>query len=190
MDGFKVCETLKASEETRDIPIIFLTARTQSDDIIRGFELGAVDYITKPFNKSELLARVSAHLDLKRAQQEIICLEQKNAALAMAVTANHEINQPLTILQGNFEMLQKTIQQDGASEKQERFISKIQVSIDRIQGILKKFIGASAIHFDQYLGNQKQVVFNENSDDGEESDDRKESDDKKESDEVKGKGRE
>ena len=162
MDGFEVCEHLKSIEATSNIPVIFLTARTQTSDIVRGFELGAVDYITKPFNRSELLARVGSHLELRRAQNEIIHLEQKNAALAMAVTANHEINQPLTTLQGNFELLQKTIENDGASEKQERFISKVQSSIDRIQGILQKFMENSRIHFEEYVGDQKQVIFDEN----------------------------
>ena len=56
IDGFQVCKKLKTSEKTKDIPIIFLTAKTQTEDIVKGFELGAVDYVTKPFNKEELLA--------------------------------------------------------------------------------------------------------------------------------------
>ena len=55
MDGFEVCTILKSQENTRDIPIIFLTAKVGSEDILRGFELGAVDYITKPFNSHESL---------------------------------------------------------------------------------------------------------------------------------------
>jgi len=65
MDGFEVCKILKEKSETKDIPIIFLTARTESDDIIRGFQLGGVDYITKPFNREELYARVNSHMQLK-----------------------------------------------------------------------------------------------------------------------------
>jgi DNA-binding response OmpR family regulator len=57
MDGFETCQRLKASEQWRDIPIIFLTAKTETADIVRGFELGAVDYVSKPFNAHELLAR-------------------------------------------------------------------------------------------------------------------------------------
>ncbi len=71
MDGYEVCETLKKSPETASIPVIFLTARTELDDIIKGFELGAVDYITKPFNPAELLARVQTHLELKRSRDII-----------------------------------------------------------------------------------------------------------------------
>ncbi|MEE4358588.1 MAG: hybrid sensor histidine kinase/response regulator [Desulfococcaceae bacterium] len=65
MDGFETCRRLKSSPGTKNIPIVFLTARTETDDIVKGFELGAVDYITKPFNATELLVRVNTHLDLK-----------------------------------------------------------------------------------------------------------------------------
>ena len=65
MDGFEVCKIIKESPDTKSIPIIFLTAVVESDRIINGFELGAVDYITKPFNSAELSARVSTHLEIK-----------------------------------------------------------------------------------------------------------------------------
>ena len=65
MDGYEVCRKLKADPATREIPVIFLTARTDPEDIARGFALGAVDYLTKPFNASELLARVRTHLSLR-----------------------------------------------------------------------------------------------------------------------------
>jgi len=68
MDGFEVCEKLKNNEDTKDIPVIFLTGKTEAEDITKGFELGAVDYITKPFNTEELLARVSTHVELKKAR--------------------------------------------------------------------------------------------------------------------------
>ncbi len=65
MDGFQVCQKLKASPETQEIPVIFLTAKAEIKDIVRGFEFGAVDYVMKPFNTIELLARVNTHLELK-----------------------------------------------------------------------------------------------------------------------------
>src|SRR6185295_1696756 len=70
MDGFETCRRLKASEGTRDIPVIFLTARTETGDIVKGFELGAVDYVAKPFNTHELLARVNTHLTMDRLRRE------------------------------------------------------------------------------------------------------------------------
>ncbi len=65
MDGFETCRHLKSSPQTKNIPVIFLTARTDTEDIVKGFEVGAVDYISKPFNATELLVRVQTHLDLK-----------------------------------------------------------------------------------------------------------------------------
>jgi len=70
MDGFETCRRLKASPATRHIPVIFLTARVESEDIVKGFELGAVDYVAKPFNTCELLARVNTHLTLDRLHRE------------------------------------------------------------------------------------------------------------------------
>ncbi|MGE0085641.1 MAG: response regulator [Desulfococcaceae bacterium] len=71
MDGYETCRHLKSSPQTKDIPVIFLTARTDTDDIVKGFESGAVDYITKPFNATELLVRVNTHLDLKFSKDMI-----------------------------------------------------------------------------------------------------------------------
>jgi len=70
MDGFETCRRLKASHAANDIPVIFLTARTETADIIQGFELGAVDYVAKPFNAHELLARVNTHLTIDRLHRE------------------------------------------------------------------------------------------------------------------------
>lgn len=71
MDGYEVCRQIKGDEQTCQIPIIFLTARVQKEDILRGFELGAVDYITKPFNFSELTSRVKTHIDLKVKTEQL-----------------------------------------------------------------------------------------------------------------------
>ncbi|MDM8536642.1 hybrid sensor histidine kinase/response regulator [Desulfobacterales bacterium HSG17] len=79
LDGFETCKILKSSLKTKNIPIIFLTARTDTEDIIKGFDLGAVDYVTKPFNSTELLMRVRTHLDLKFSKEMIekVSNEQK-----------------------------------------------------------------------------------------------------------------
>jgi adenylate cyclase len=70
MDGFETCRRIKASTAWREIPIIFLTAKTDTADIVRAFELGAVDYVAKPFNAHELLARVNTHLTLDHLHRE------------------------------------------------------------------------------------------------------------------------
>lgn len=66
MDGFEVCRQLKADEETADIPIIFISALHETIDKVKAFTLGGVDYVTKPFQPEELLARVNTHIRLKR----------------------------------------------------------------------------------------------------------------------------
>jgi DNA-binding response OmpR family regulator len=71
MDGFETCTHLKANPATADIPIVFLTAKTEAEDIVKGFELGAVDYVTKPFNAAELFVRVESHLTRRRLQREV-----------------------------------------------------------------------------------------------------------------------
>lgn len=71
MDGYEVCQRLKEIKSTASIPVIFLTAKSDTDDVVRGFEAGGVDYVTKPFNSAELLARVKTHLELKNAREEI-----------------------------------------------------------------------------------------------------------------------
>ncbi|MCP4153372.1 MAG: response regulator [bacterium] len=68
MDGFEVCAKLKESKATRELPIIFLTAKTETEDIVKGFSIGAMDYVTKPFNSAELLSRVHTHISLKRSR--------------------------------------------------------------------------------------------------------------------------
>lgn len=72
MDGFEVCRRLHHSPRTRDLPVIFLTARTETESVVKAFECGAVDYVTKPFNSAELLVRVKTHLELKRTREELV----------------------------------------------------------------------------------------------------------------------
>ncbi len=71
MDGYEVCRILKENEKTAGIPVIFLTAKRETDDIVKGFDAGGVDYIIKPFNGKELMARVNAHVELALARKEI-----------------------------------------------------------------------------------------------------------------------
>jgi signal transduction histidine kinase len=93
MDGHEVCRRLKEDAKTRDIPVIFLTSRDGVEDEERGFELGAVDYITKPFSPAIVKARVRTHLDLKRQRDDLILLTRmKNRFLAICA---HDLRSPL-----------------------------------------------------------------------------------------------
>ncbi|MBT3602469.1 MAG: sigma-54-dependent Fis family transcriptional regulator [Candidatus Latescibacteria bacterium] len=97
MDGFETCQRLKENEETRDIPVIFVTASDDTADIIRGFGLGGVDYLTKPAHKDEVLVRVKTHLEHQRLNQ---MLTEKNTELESRTDdlrkANRELKAEIT----------------------------------------------------------------------------------------------
>jgi sigma-B regulation protein RsbU (phosphoserine phosphatase) len=85
MDGYEVCRRLKANPDTRDIPVIFLTSQTEAEDETKGFEVGAVDYIHKPFSAAVVKARVRTHLMLREAHAQIAQqLVEINTELEMA----------------------------------------------------------------------------------------------------------
>lgn len=89
MDGFEVCDKLKNNTDTADIPVIFITAISDSDSIIKGFNMGAVDYIVKPFIQDELLARVNTHLKAVKAKQQILDylarIEERNRDISNSI---------------------------------------------------------------------------------------------------------
>ena len=89
MDGFEVCQKIKANPETANIPILFLTAKTEVTDKVRGFEIGGADYITKPFDPIEVIARINAHLQLKLANDTI--LEYSDQLEEMLYERTHEL---------------------------------------------------------------------------------------------------
>lgn len=126
MDGFETCQQIKANPETANIPIVFITALSDAESIVKGFSLGAVDYITKPFRETELLARVRTQLDLylltEKLEEQVVnrtaalktALEQlqqsqlqvvqneKMATLGNLVAGiAHEINNPIGFLNGS-----------------------------------------------------------------------------------------
>jgi two-component system, OmpR family, alkaline phosphatase synthesis response regulator PhoP len=96
--GFEVCKTLVNDKATEAIPIILVTAKSEASDIKEGLEAGAFDYIKKPFNRIELLARVHSALKLSEANKLLLEASKKNTFVATMVTANHKIKQPLTLL--------------------------------------------------------------------------------------------
>lgn len=92
MDGYEVCRILKAEAKTRDIPVIFISALNETGDKVRGFESGGVDFITKPFQAEEVLARVETHLTLRRLQGR---LEQQNGQLQLEIIERREAEEAL-----------------------------------------------------------------------------------------------
>lgn len=110
LDGFETCEQLKASDATRDIPVIFMTALADVDNKVKGFSVGAVDFVTKPFQQEEVLARVSSHLKIRLLTKH---LQASNAELArtnankdkfLSILA-HDLRGPFLPLLGSAELL-------------------------------------------------------------------------------------
>ena len=89
IDGFETCKQLKADEATREIPVIFMTALAEIEEKVKGFRYGAVDYITKPIQPAEVLARIKTHLTIQSLQRD---LRQKNRELSAALEREQELN--------------------------------------------------------------------------------------------------
>jgi two-component system, sensor histidine kinase and response regulator len=103
MDGLEVCRRLKADAVTERIPVIFLTASNEMDHLVKGFTAGAVDYVTKPFNAPELLARVRTHLELQHARQRLREMnDEKNEFMGIVA---HDLRSPLGTIKGFAEVL-------------------------------------------------------------------------------------
>lgn len=88
MNGIEVCRQIKEAPESKDVPIIFLTAKTRIEDFVEGFQAGAADYVTKPFNATELLARVTTQLELKLNRET---LDQMNEKLKSEIREKQRI---------------------------------------------------------------------------------------------------
>lgn len=129
MDGYEVCRQLKATPETADIPVLFISANDELHDKVKGFDVGGVDYISKPFEPQELFARVRTHLQLKQAQDQLKSLnlqlqasnrffqhlgQVKDEFLGMV---SHDLKNPLSsILLFSRYMESRTLSEDKARE--------------------------------------------------------------------------
>ena len=113
MNGYEVCTALKAGERTRDVPVIFLTALGDVSDKVRAFAVGGVDYITKPFQVEEVLARVRTHVTLRHAKRDLEesyarlrDLEQLRDDLVQMVV--HDMRSPLMVMLGHLQLLRES----------------------------------------------------------------------------------
>lgn len=117
MDGYEVCEKIKANPETQDIPVIFLSALSETKDIIKAFDVGGVDYVSKPFKFREVVARVASQLKLSRQRKEIELLRERDKQQfeSLAKIKNnflygtaHDLKNPLTGLMLYTQLLRST----------------------------------------------------------------------------------
>jgi signal transduction histidine kinase len=151
MDGYEACKILKSQDNTAEIPIVFMTALADTTDKVKGFDLGASDYITKPFQQEEVLARVNNHLkivtlqkqlQLRNAELETLYLEQKQARQAAEAASkakdtflanmSHELRTPLNAIIGYGEIIHEDAFELGFRD--------ILVDLDNIQLAAKQLL--------------------------------------------------
>lgn len=151
MDGYEVCKTLKSKKETAEIPIIFLTAKADMESIINGFKAGGQDYITKPFNAAELLARVNTHILLHEQKEKLKELNEnlenkvhertkelesaykrldhlEKAKTEFLSIISHELRTPLNGLTGLSTLLNRT----ELNEEQKEYMQYLKEVSDRL----------------------------------------------------------
>jgi signal transduction histidine kinase len=98
MDGYELCRRLRAHQETKNIPVLLVTARTELASVLQGFEAGANDYLLKPFHTTELLARVDVHVRLRRLTAQVVRQERLAALGSLAASVAHNVRNPLSAL--------------------------------------------------------------------------------------------
>ena len=164
INGIEVCKTLVNDENSSNIPIILVTAKTDAEDTKDGLDAGAFDYIKKPFNKTELLARVKSALKLSDTNKRLVEAEKRNTYFATVVTANHKIKQPLTLLSLSSAAIKRELNKDEISK--EVMLSKtkyIDVAIKEINDVLNQFNAIREPILSDYTKNIKMIKIDEES---------------------------
>jgi diguanylate cyclase (GGDEF)-like protein len=138
MDGIETCRRLKDDESTRDIPIIFITAKTETEDVVAGFKAGGVDYITKPFHLEEVLARVETHLRLRKTlrDKDNLISELRDTHEVLMNSARMDL---LTGLHNRLGLEEKLCQEQSRSQRTGKSFSMILADIDHINKINEEF---------------------------------------------------
>jgi two-component system, sensor histidine kinase and response regulator len=151
MDGYTICEQLKADERTRDIPIVFLSALPDIVNKIKAFEMGGVDYITKPFQVQEVVARVRTQLALRNSQKQLSeqneRLQQLNQELVrsnreleqFAYVVSHDLQQPLQGIVGFAKILQMKCQTQLDAEGNQ-YVTRIVGAGERLQHLIQELL--------------------------------------------------
>lgn len=149
IDGFETCRRLKADPASREVPVIFITARNETEDVVKGFLLGGVDYIIKPFRHEEVCARVRTHLrlrhlmkELETRNRELVDLNDlKNKFLGMA---SHDLRNPLASIRGFSEILLDD-GDDLPQETREEFLKIIYSVSDNMSNMVNDLLDISVI---------------------------------------------
>ena len=161
--GIEVCKTLVNDQQTKSIPIILVTAKVGAEDTKEGLEAGAFDYIKKPFNKIELLARVNSALKLSEAQKLLIKAEKQSVFAATVVTANHKIKQPLTLMNLSTAAIKRELNKGEISkEAVTKRLNYIELAIKEINDVLNNMNSIKEPQMSDYTKNIKMINVDEN----------------------------
>lgn len=156
--GIEVCKTLVNNPKTSEIPIILVTAKSGAEDTREGLEAGAFDYIKKPFNRIELLARVNSALKLSEAHKMLIESEKKNTFAATVVTANHKIKQPLTLMSLSSAAIKRELKKDEVSrEAILKRLQYIETAVKEINDVLNQLHNIKQPVMSKYITNIKMI---------------------------------
>ncbi|GAB5562478.1 MAG: hybrid sensor histidine kinase/response regulator [Synoicihabitans sp.] len=135
IDGFETCRKIKAAPRTADIPVIFMTALTDTKEKLQGFEAGAVDYITKPIQHEEALARVKTHLELRQLQRRLESeLELKQRFMRIA---SHDLRNPLCLTKFSTALARRKLQDPSIVTAQ---LDEIDDTVDHMQQVIDTFL--------------------------------------------------
>lgn len=149
MSGTEVLRTLKSRDETRLIPVILLSVQSEVADRVEGLAQGADDYIAKPYNHEELLAKIRGHLKIRDLNEQLRQAEKLAVLAQVAVSVNHQVNNPLSSILYGAELIEMTVAEDAGEIREQ--LRVIRESVDQIKAVLARLRGATEIIPIQYL---------------------------------------
>ena len=152
MSGIEVCKLLRQDSRTNDMPVIFVTANTDNEVLKEAFEAGGADYVCKPVNKVELLARIKSALTQKKLTERLFMEERLSGVLEMAGAVSHEMNQPLQAVSGISDLMLLDISEDNPLYEH---IRKIKDQIIRMGDITRKLMSITTYKTKDYVGDVK-----------------------------------
>ena len=138
MDGYEVCGKLKKDSTSKDIPVIFLTVKDDTESIVKGFKAGAADYVTKPFWETELLARVETHLEISRNRKKLEkMVQQRTEALEVVMQIREEITEKAgekikSNIYNRVFPLVETLRESLTQSRQQECLNSISAGLDEI----------------------------------------------------------
>jgi two-component system sensor histidine kinase/response regulator len=147
LDGFEVCRRLKTDEKTRLLPIIMLTAKREVPDKIKGLDTGADDYVTKPFNPQELVARVKSLLNLRNFQEKRVTEEKLGALGQMAEGVAHEVRNPMVTIGGFARRIRDRLAEDDPLREYAEHIIK---EAERLEIMVEEIVRFKALMISPY----------------------------------------